>query len=259
MKNKIIFKTEDPNGKELELVVIRPSPKQGVDAQLIFNREWRKAEEAGSLLRSELDTINDKRGLWGPEQRKKVNDLETEIVSLERTLRGGANSLASKDEARSLALKIRTLRGERMNLLRGRMNLDNYTAESFAESARLQYLVSACTFDAETGKLPYFKNYDDFLSKSEDKAAIDAFSNYIDLTMGDALSSDNYEDKWLKDHNYMNDKGYLIDSSSRLIDTEGKLINENYEFVNEDGTRCDREGKPVDAEGNYIVEYKEFN
>lgn len=259
MKNKLAFKTVDSDEREIGLVVIRPSPKQNVEAQLVFNKEWRKAESAGSLLRSQLDELNDKQGLWGTEQRKKVNDLENEIVELERKLRGGSTYLNSIEEGKETALKIRSLRNKRMNFLRGRMQLDNYTAESFAEAARLQYLVSVSTFDAETGRISYFKGYDDFIAKSEDKAAVDAFGAYIDLTMGEMVTQENYEDTWLKKYKFTNEKGLLINSDGKTVDSEGKLINEKYEYVTEDGGRCDRDGKPVDENGDYIIEYKEFD
>lgn len=258
MRNKLTFKTVDKDDREVELVVIRPSPKQNVDAQLVFNREWRKAEDGGSLLRSQLDDLNDKHSLWGPDQRKKVADIETEMINLERKLRGGSTHFNSVTEAKEVAMKIRTLRAQRMNLLRGRIALDNYTAESFAEAARLQYLVSVATFDAETGRIPYFKGYDDFIARSEEKAALDSFSNYIELTMGDDSSPDNYEDTWLKKYNFSNEKGYLTNARGQMVDSEGKLINEKFQFVTEDGQTCDREGNLVDDDGNYLVEYKEF-
>lgn len=258
MRNKVVFKTVDNNDREIELCVVRPSPKQNVEAQLVFNREWRKAEESGSMLRSQLDDVNDKRSLWGPEQRQRVEAINSEVLDLERKLRGGAANLSSVAEGKELALKIRTLRNERLNLLRGRMQLDNYTAESFAEAARLQYLVSACVFDAETGKNAYFKSYDDFISRSEEKTALDSFTNYMQLTI-DMEPQDNYEDTWLKKYKFVNEKGYIINTDGKMIDPEGRLINEDYQWVKEDGvTLCDKNGNPVDKDGNYTIEYREF-
>lgn len=260
MNNKKTFTTQDENGNELTLAILRPSPKIQIESQLVYNREWRKAESNGSMLRMDIDEVAKKRGLWDDEKAKKVREIEDEILSLERKLRGGANELNSILEGKEVALKIRKLRGDRVELISARNGLDRYTAESFADTARIQYSVYATTVYNDTGK-PYFKSYEDFLEKSNDKVAVDAMSNYIELMFEDMPKDQDtlYENKFLLKYNFCDDKYRLIDEQGRLMNEEGKLVDENGRYVNEVGEFVDRDGYRVDKEGEYIVEYKEFD
>jgi hypothetical protein len=262
MINKKVFKTKDDNGQEIELAVLRPSPKVQVAAQLEFNRAWAQAEKAGSILRRNLDELATRSGLWSDELAKKVTDLETEIVALERKLRGGANSFSTVDEAKACALKIRSLRAERLGILRDRNSLDAITAEAFADSARLQYLVSQCTVYNEGNKAgqPYFTSLDNYLSLSEGELALAAFNAYLELLYSPSgeTSDEVYENTWLKKYKFMDDKGRLIDSKGRYVSEDGKLIDSDYNYILPDGRLCDKDGNLVDKNGNYIIEYKEF-
>lgn len=258
--NKKVFTSVDDSGNELELAILRPSPKQQMDAQLIFNKAWRKAEEAGCILRRDLDDLAEKRGLWNAEIRKRVNVLEGDILALERKLRAGSTFLSSLDEGREVALQIRNLRDERVKLLRARNELDSYTAESVADSERMQYLVSVTVVYNGTGK-PYFKDYDDFVNKSNSKVAVDAMTNYIEMMYADIPDDrgELYENQFLKKYRFVDDQYRLINKDGKLVDNDGKLIDENGRYILENGSFCDRDGVPVDEEGNYLIEFKPFD
>ncbi len=259
MNNKKCFKTKDENGNELELAILRPSPKVQIESQLVYNREWRKAESNGSILRMDIDRIAKERGLWDDDKAKKVREIEDEILSLERKLRGGANQLTSVVEGKEVALKVRKLRGDRIELVSARNALDRYTAESFADTARIQFSVYATTVFDSSGKL-YFKSYEDFLEKSNESIAVDAMTNYLDLMFSDMPKDQDsfYENQFLLKYKFCDDKYRLVDKSGKLIDEDGKLIDENNRYVNEEGEFIDREGFRVDDKGDYLIEYAEF-
>jgi hypothetical protein len=264
MLNKKVFSEKDENGQEIELAVTRPSPRTQVQAQLIFNKNWKIAEESGSVLRRNLDELSVRTGLWSDELKSKVEDLEKEILDLERKLRSGANSFSSVSEAKECALKIRSLRADRLNILRDRNSLDSVTAEAFADSARLQYLVSQCTVYNEGNKAgqPYFTSFDHYLSLSEGKLALAAFNAYLELLYSPSDGEANeelYEIGWLKRYKYMNDQGRLINADGKLVSEDGRLINENYQYVTADGQLCDVNGNLVTETGEPIISYKEFD
>jgi hypothetical protein len=262
--NKKVFKTKDENGQEIELAVLRPSPKVQVQSQLEYNKAWAKAEKGGSILRRNLDELAERHGLWDNDKRTKVEALGTEVIDLERKLRSGANSFASLEDAKAAALKIKKLRAERAELLYERNSLDPYTAEAFADSVRLQYMVSQSTVYSTGNKAgtPYFVSYEDYVARSNEKIAEDAFSNYLELIYDDVPESptdEAYEIKWLKKYKFVDEKGRNIDSKGRLVSEDGKLINADFKYITEDEKTCDRDGFLVDDKGEYLIEYKEWD
>ncbi len=256
--NKKVFKTKDED-VEVELAVVRPSPEQTIESQLVYNREWANAEKKGNILRRNLDEVAERHGLWDEDKRKRVNKLEEEIVATERKLRGGANNYDNVEKAKSDALKIKSLREERLTLLQARNSLDQFTAENFADTARLQYLVSKCVVDNTSGKL-YFKSFDDYMAKSNETIGLDAFTNYLEMIYSDFPSDSGqlYENQFLLKHGFVNEKFKLVDKRGRLIDEEGRLIREDGRYINEFEELVDRDGNKVDEAGNYLIEFKEF-
>ncbi len=255
---KKTFKTVDGTGNEIELVLLKPSPKIQVKAQIEFNKMWATAERGGSPLRRNVDTIAERQGLWGAEQLTKLNEIEEKILVLERKLRGGASNFDSVEQAKSVALEIRVLRNDRGDLLRMKNSVDQYTAEALAETTRMQYIVSQCVVDDLTGK-PFFESYDDYLGRQEEKCALDGLTAYLEVLYEDLPTDETtYEVGWLKKYKFMDGEGRLIDSNGRWISDEGKLINKDYKYVNECNELVDRDGVRVDESGNYLIEYVEF-
>jgi hypothetical protein len=258
--NKKVFTTKDENGNDLELAIKRVSPKIQIESQLIYNKNWSLAQRAGSPLRRNLDSVAEQNGLWGPEQRTQVAALEAEIIESERKLRAGSTYYKTREEAKVVALHTIQLRRERMDLLLARNSLDAVTAESFADDARLQYLTAVCTVRNADG-VPYFKDYDDYISKSNTQVAMDALSNYFLLVFGDRPDerASQYEYEWLIKNKFMNAEYHLIDSQGRLVTEDGKLVDKDGRYIREDGSFCDNSNVPVDKDGNYLIEYKEFD
>ncbi len=261
--NKKVFKTkvkhvDDPTVEvEVELAVIKASPKQQVEAQLVFSKAWRQAEEAGNILRRDIDEIARKRNLWNDDKKTQVEEMEKKIISLEKKLRGGANSFSSLEEAKTAAFDIRKLRFERSSLLRPRIELDNVTCENFADLARTNYLISQTVVYNEGGR-PYFAGLDDFISKSNDKVALDSAIAYYELSV-DEQREENYEDTFLKKYKFTDDKGRLINKDGHLITDDGKLINDQYQYVNEKEELVNINGDLVDEKGNPLITFREWD
>lgn len=257
--NKLVFKSVDENGNDLELAITRPNPKQQIESQLWYNKAWRDAEKAGSILRRNLDDLATKHGLWDDEKRTRVTSLENEIIDLERKLRAGSTHYRTLVEAKAVALKLRELRSERYNLLLSRNSLDQYTAENHADEARLQYLTAMCTVYPDTGK-PYFKSYDNFVERSSEKVTIDAVTKYLELVFSDQpKDEDQYEVQWLKKYNFVDSEGRLINSEGKLITEDNKLIDKNGRYIDREGNYVDKDGIRVTETGDYMIEFVEFD
>ncbi len=75
MNNKKAF-TATVDNSPVELCIKRPTVKQRIDSQLVFNSAWKKAEQSGSILRKDLDDLAEKHGLWNETKKTRVADLE---------------------------------------------------------------------------------------------------------------------------------------------------------------------------------------
>jgi hypothetical protein len=109
-------------------------------------------------------------------------------------------------------------------------------------------------------KQPYFKNLEDYLSRSNEPVAILAAQHLANMLYG--LDNDYEknlpENKFLKKFKFVDDNLRLINDKGKLVDEEGRLVDENGRYINEAGEFIDRHGNRVDDKGEYVVEHKPF-
>lgn len=249
------FKVE-MDGKELNMMIKSPSLADQREATKVYNQAFSEALKAKAVVRAKLDDLLVDQGLWDEQKQTKFNSLQSLILENERKLAKGGIKL---QEAKEVALGMRKLREELRELISVKTSLDTHTAEGQADNARFNYLVSACTVNADTKK-PYFESYEDYNSRSADKVAIAAAQNLAGMLYG--LDS-NYEEKlpenkFLKDYRFVDEKLRLINKDGKLVDSEGRLVDENGRFINEKGEFIDKDGNLVDKDGEYIVEFSPF-
>lgn len=253
------FKTADPQGNELELRVVRPSPntlrRSNIHKSAVFSQLVTAKPPA--ILRQALVDVMRKQGLWDDDKQKEMESLEKTLEDGQYKLKAGGIKLK---EAYKIAISMRKTRRKLMELRSVRNRMDEMTAEGQSDNEAFNFLVAECTLNDETGER-YFPNYEYFIEHSNDQAAIEAATNLMGLLYG--LDSNDYEaklpeNKFLKDFNFVNDKLRLVNKDGKLIDESGKLINEDGYLVNEAGELVDEDGKRITADGEYAVETKPF-
>lgn len=254
MKTKVFKATID--GVEKEFLVRSPSLNDQREAQKVYNQAFTDAVKSKSVVRAKLDDLLQDQGLWNQEKQMKFNTLQRELLDGEKRLAKGGFSL---NEARDLAVKMRSLREEIRDLISVRTSLDNHSAEGQADNARFNYLVSACLVYNDT-KQPYFLNMEDYLNRSGEEVALLAAQNLANMIYGLDNDYENTlpENKFLKKYKFVDDKLRLLDKKGRLIDSEGRLIDENGRYIDDQGRFVDKFGNLVDAQGDYVVETKPF-
>lgn len=273
MKKKEVFKAyrnnegeffaqqnEEKTLQELEFAVVRPNYKIKQEAQIVYAKTFKEFAE-NAMLRVQLDDLMRKKGMWDEEKQKEYNALSDRINKNVMKLKRGGCKLS---EGKSICIQIMKDRAELVRLSFNKNQLDQNTAESFADNAHFNYLVSACTVYEGGGQ--FFTNYEDFLQKNDANNPVCglAVDSMWRLTTG--LNEDYRKDlpeyQFLLKYKFCNDKFQLVDKKGRLIDFDGKFIDDQGRFIkyNEDGTTSfvDKDGNSVDAEGNYVVEFKEF-
>lgn len=255
---QVVVNTVDEKGNNIELLVNKPTAKNNADAQIIFSREWLRAEANGCPLRATVDEIAVKHGLWNDEIEARVKAIEHEILETERKLRAGSKFYKTKLDAKKAALNVRKLRNERLKLYSKKNALYEHTAEGYADRAKTNYLISACVVYANNGK-QYFRDLNDYLNRAEEKAALDATEAFLKLVFADLFELDkkNYENQLLLKLGYVDDKFRLINEEGKLVDEEGREIDENGRFV-KNGKFVDADGNEVDENGEYVIEFQPF-
>lgn len=237
---------KDKDGNEVILDINFPSGKQLQDAHILYSSVWNKAANGGAMVKEQLEQFLKEKGIWGPEQEQQKLAYIKEIGDLHAALKKGG---MSKKAGRDIALKIKDIQDELRQLLEKRNSFDSVSAESIAENARCDYLVSVCVVYNLTGQ-PYYKDYDDYQIRKAEEPGFEIASKVADMlysNYNENFEKNLIENKFLQRFNFMDDKFRLIDEKGRLITRDGKLIDEEGYYINE-------EGKRVDINGNLILD-----
>ena len=254
MKTKTFTVTID--GTEKEMLVRSPSLNDQREAQKVYNKAFTDAIKSKSVVRAKLDDLLQDQGLWNNEKQAKFSALQKELLDGEKRLAKGGFSL---NEAKDLAIKMKSVREEIRDLISVRTSLDNHSAEGQADNARFNYLVSVCLVYNDT-KQPYFNSMEEYLNRAGEEVALLGAQNLANMLYGldNNYESNLPENKFLKKYKFVDDKLRLVDKKGRLIDAEGRLVDENGRFIDEAGNYIDKYGNRVDADGEYVVEPKPF-
>jgi hypothetical protein len=248
MKNKENFKVsyfDDDDGevKELELAVMRPSREALQKARLEYSKVFGQSLDARAPLRVTLDRYLRDQKAWDDDKEKEYQALVQRLAEGEKKLTLGGIKLS---EGREIAIEMIKTRDEIQELIAERNALDANTAEGQAENARFNCLLACCLVYADTGK-PYYKDMDDYLSRSANEVAVMAANKFADFYYG--LKSD-YEQAF-SENQFLRKWGFM-NEELRLVNKQGHLINEDGDLVDYSGNLVDEEGNVIDTEGNRI-------
>ena len=242
------FKAE-VGDKEVEFLVRMPSGDDIREADKLHNRTFKDALDSGAILKVKLDKVLRDQGVWDDDREARVKTLQREISDIERTL--FLKGKIKLTDAKTLALTMKDKREELKEVLAERTGLESMTAESQADNARFNFLISRCVVYNDTKKA-YFKDYADYLNQGSSEVAQKAASTLVSLLFGlGDYESELPENKFLKKYGFVDDKFRLVNKEGKLVDREGRLIDENGRYIDMDGKFVDKEGNPVDEDGNY--------
>lgn len=246
----------DVDGKNVNFVVRSPSLGEQREGQKIYNQAFSDAVKAKAIVRARMDDLLEEQGLWDTTKQAELTRLQQEVLDGERALAKGGIPLR---EARQIAIDMKKCRASIRELISVKTSLDNHSAEGQADNARFNYLVSACLVYKDNNQ-PYYKNLEDYLSKSSEPIAILAAQNLANMMYGldNDYETNLAENKFLKKYKFVDDKLRFINKEGKLVDQDGRLIDENGRYINEEGDFVDKNGNRVDANGDYVVESKPF-
>jgi hypothetical protein len=255
ISNKEIF-TVKINDKDIEVAVVRPTMGINKDAQLEYNKTFSTLLENGTMLRDKLDEYLKKQGIWSNERETQYKILVEELNDSELKLKKGGIKLT---EARETAIKMKEMREEIQKLISKRVEYDTNTVEGQCENARFNYLVSRCAVYNNSGK-PIFSDLEDYLDKSREEYASEIASKFAGLII-DLRNKDIFtlpENKFLKQWNFINEDGKLINKEGQLINKDGHLVDKEGRLINSENQLVDKNGVFLDKEGFYNVKSSPF-
>jgi hypothetical protein len=239
------------------------------EATLVYNRAFREAVapkngKEGAIVRQAIEALMRDQKLWDDTKQKEYEALVASILKGELALVTGGIKLS---KAREVAVGMRDSRRKLSFLSRSRNEYDSVTAESQADQAKFNYLVSACTVYANNGT-PYYKDVEDFLGRTGDPVVKPASETFGKLVYGlqDDYIAKQPENAFLLKYGFAKvietENGqdvFLVDKKTgHLINEDGKNINEKYQLVNDKEEVIDADGNLLTEDGEYKVEFTPF-
>jgi len=261
-KKGITILTVDTDGKKLELTAKPLGYKVLQEAQMVYNVELTSLikrsvlEDAQLLSRQQLEQYLDNLGLWTEDDNRQFLHLQLELRSLELQLKEGGIKVS---EAKKIALEMKTKRAVLLVLYNRRAQFDGITMESIADNKKFKFLIVNCIVVAENGT-PFFASVDDYEARQNEQAAVDAATVLAGQLYGydEDTEANLIENKWLKEFNFADKQGRLVNKDNKLVDMDGHLIDKDGRFVDKQGKFVDDRGRPVDESGNFVVKTKPF-
>jgi hypothetical protein len=249
-----VINSEDSNGDDKTVVVVRPDSKKLSEAQKVYNKYFRDALESGALLRQRLDGYMREQGIWNDKKEAEYQELTERINANEKKIASGGIKLS---QAKEVALEMRTDRISFRSLISERNAMDSSTAEGQSDNARFNYLVSVCLLDDVTRK-PLFSNVDDYDKESSEPYVVEAAGELASMMYNLDPDYENTlpENKFLKRFKFVDGENRLVNKEGHLIDSEGRLINEDGRFVAYEGDELyfiDKDGARLNEDGDYVL------
>lgn len=238
---------------DVKVLVKKPGRREINDAQIVYNKAWRKSLENGVLIRAKLNQYLIDQGVWDDNKQKQYDQFVSKINEKELVLKKGGIPLK---KAKSIALELKDLRVQFRSLIADRISYDSNTAEGAADNERFDYLVSVCVLDPSTKK-PIFKDLEDYNEKSSETWAVKAASELANFIYGldPNYEKNQIENTFLSKFNFTDSEGRLINKDGHLIaiDENGdeRLINEEGDLIAYDDSgqsyRINKEGERIDV------------
>lgn len=172
----------DVNGESKKYYLETPSAEQIRKSEWHYSKIYNKALLEGVATESEMVDILTKRGIYGPEYEKHLDDLRVKVA----VRIAEAQNETDSETKRKLAREAEELRDE---LFRWNQRITgplSNTCERMAEDAKMEYLTSVFVKD-EKGNLVW-DSYDDFLA--EENQALSMMARYQVLLLLQGLDED---------------------------------------------------------------------
>lgn len=239
--------------------VKKPGNKEFRDSRIAYNQEFRHALDKGAMLKAKLAEYVREQGIWNDAKDKKYNQLVEKIRELELAIKKGGIALSKAKEA---AIELHKTRLEFRALIAEKQAHEANTAESMAENAQFNYLVSACVVRENGARV--WDSVEKYDEQASEPWAVQAASELAKMLYGIDPDYDKnlIENQFLVKYKFANKDLRLVNKDGHLVDEDGRLIDESGRYIayREDGTKyfVNTSGEEVDENGNLKVDFTPF-
>lgn len=255
--NKMEF--QEVKSDDAVYYVRKPGVKDYRDAQLVYNKAFRKALEGGAILKQKLNDFIIEQGLWDEKKETKYRALLEKIRDLEGIIGGGGISLKT---AKEVAIDIRKNRNQLQELVSDRNSYEANSAEGQSDNEKFNYLITCCCLkgDKTTRIWNTMEEYDNDATKPW---AVECASKLASMLYGlDPDYEKNLpENKFLLDYKFANKEYDLVNKDGHLVDIENRLIDEEgfyIKYIDGIKIRITKDGKELDQNNKIKMEFKPF-
>lgn len=259
MTDKVKVEGLDSKGNKVEVFVKKPGNKEFRDSRIAYNQEFRRACENGVMLKAKLAEYVREQGIWDSKKEQEYEKMIDKIRQLELTLKKGGIPLV---QAKQAALDLHKARLEFRALIAEKQSHEANTAESLAENAQFNYLVSSCVVRENGSRV--WDSVEKYDEEANEPWAVQAAAELAKLLYGIDPDYDKnlVENQFLVKYKFANQDLRLVNKEGHLVDENGKLIDEEGRYIayREDKTKyfVNVDGQEVDENGNLKVEFAPF-
>lgn len=123
----------------------------------------------GIMPRATLEKRMQEKGIWSPDDEKRLSELQTKLAQLQLDL----SFAQTHDKGLVIATEMGKLRAECLRLVEVKAAVLSNSCESLADQIRRDAYIAYATVYADTNK-PVFKDYYDFISRASEQVVLDA-------------------------------------------------------------------------------------
>lgn len=186
------FKVKTTDGKEIALTTRHPTNKETQEADYEYSKAFNKAIMAGLATNARLASALNESGVWTAERDQAIEAQRGKVTDLEDKL-----SASTDDGKKAIAEALSAERDTLYAMRQERSELFSHAAESKAEAAQRDYIISKVTEHSATG-LPVWRKFSDFSDEADGGLVFRAtyeyltYSNGMEANFADTLPENTY-------------------------------------------------------------------
>lgn len=215
MNAKILAEVDtfDEEGKPLKLCLLKPNVQINKSCDIEYKKAWVFLLRQGIPTHKKLLQDFEEKEIWTKVNIKELTTLNVEI-GVQSHLMEKFIKQNKMEDAKKAALEMIDLRNKTFEMIEIMNQAYLYSCEGGANEIRHEaYVAYASVHEKDFDQL-YFKNYDDFKNRREERAVVDLHLAYMQHTIRE---NQDYI-VGLPENKFLVDEGYLTKELKRQLD-----------------------------------------
>ena len=217
MNEKILttVDTFDEDGKPLKLCLLKTNVKINKLCDIEYKKAWIFLLRQGIPTHKRLLKDFEENGAWTKEDEKKLQDIHIRM-GVQGHLMEKFIQQDKTEDAQQAALEVVQLRNESYELVETVNQAYSFSCEGGANEIRHEaYVAYGAVYEEDFDKT-YFKNYDDFKQRRDERAAVDLHVAYMQTVI--KSNTDYIHD--LPENKFLVNTGYLTKELKLQLEKE---------------------------------------